>query len=229
MNILVDQKNVELIYGLNNIIDCKLFVLGGNAYDGFDHSNPDLLLIKSSSLTSTIIKNVKERPSLRVVVLNDGNEEGLEDLRKEVGDSFTQMIDLPVFSKELCDAAIKRSEFQCDVCCPEVSDVEDLDLWKFSSAMVVKFFSSKTFWNDSRFCGFLHPVERFSLFKSADSCVVGKDDVLNALYCGCKVLNEDVDEEILKNRSNLHLMEVVLKDCGFTEEGAKVEYYINNQ
>ena len=94
MKILTDKQTIELVIPASQL-DYKLFVLDDkiSAFDIFDRVNPDIMIVKSSSLTNPVMKNILERPQLKIAVIND-DQEKIDQLKNAIGNVFIEKEDI---------------------------------------------------------------------------------------------------------------------------------------
>lgn len=230
MKILTDKETVELVLPCLDI-GFKLFVLDetkGSVFDIFDRTSPDILMIKASTINRAIIKNIIEKPWIRVAVIND-DEKALNELVELVGNCFTEIEDLPfcnivTYSRVNFDETLKS-----EVLCLE-GDETDLSKFDFDQGMSFKIFSSKKLVDHNNFCGILLNNFKAAAIKSSKRCIVSEKDYLNAIYCGSTPITDSslvaatsvTRDEIVSGMTNFHRFSEALKKLSLNKESDMV-------
>lgn len=236
MKILTDKDTAELTIPAVQL-DYKLFVLDGrmSTFDVFDRINPDLIIIKSSSLSSSVIKNILERPHLKIAVIND-DQEKINELRSVAGNIFIEKEDSPFCNIMTYSGAKFDSLLKSDVLCLEGADIEDLNRFEFPRSVNYKIFSSKKFIHHNNFCGVLGERYKPSAIKSSKYCIVNKKMELNAIYAGSVPIadsnfisaNDISVEEIKESKTNFHYLSNIFYELGLEKESKVLKERLEN-
>lgn len=228
MKILTDIETSELVLPALQI-DYKLFLLDGNkitTFDTFDRVNPDVMIIKSSSITKSVIKNILERPHLKIAIVGDNNSKEVNELKNEIGDSFLELNDTYFCNIVGYQYAQFINFLASDVVCLEGADVNNLNSFIFPQSVNYKIFSSKKFIHHNNFCGTLVENYKPSALKSSRYCIVNKKDELNAIYAGSIPIldslftpaNETSIDEIKNSKTNFHALADIFKKWDMEKE-----------
>lgn len=188
------------------------------AYDAFDLSNPDVFVCKASAIDSAMVKNITERPHLKVVIVDDSAED-CDKLKSTLGDCFVKMPNLNYCDLDGCLKAEKSPQLKTEVVCVEASLFPESPNWNFKSA---KIFSSVSSINHKFFCGVLPPEMKFTAYASAKYSIVPESEFYNVLMCGSIPVKDDrlepqsslTKEEILKSFTNVRFCEQLLTSLG---------------
>lgn len=236
MKILTDKETTELTIPAIQL-DYKLFILDGrmSTFDIFDRINPDLMIIKASSLNNSVIKNVLERPHLKIAVIND-NQEKINELKSAVGNIFIKKEDKPFCNIITYSTAKFDPLLKTDVLCLEGADIENLNNFKFPQSVNYKIFSSKKFIHHNNFCGVLGENYKPSAIKSSNYCIVNKKMELNAIYAGSVPIADsnfisasDISvEEIKESKTNFHYLSDIFNELGLEKESKILKERLEN-
>ena len=196
-------------------------------YDAFDKSQPDLFVCKASILNNAAIKNILERPQLKILIVNDCDD-NVSWLKSQIGDNFLAISDEAYCSLDNCLNARPVQEFRTTVICPEGAIFQDIQNWNFTEA---KIFSSLRVINHKFFCGFISPEMKYSTFASSEYALVSSDDKYNVAACGSKpTFNEKFNlytdlsrEEIINNHTNYDFCKLFLLELSYREEANYIE------
>jgi len=157
LKILSESKTLHAIMPLTKIEEIQLSSFQNGihpTFDAFDRTNPDAFICKGSVLDRTIIKNLKERPHLRIIIVDD-SKDGTKMLSSEIGDVFEVISDLPICDLDACVNASSDESLKTEVFCSEGVEFSDLPNWSFEKA---KIFSSIGFVDHLSFCGILPDI-----------------------------------------------------------------------
>lgn len=223
MRILVENKSLAYASPLAKLEGFQLFAFNEGihpAFDAFDKSDPDIFICFASSLSSSVIKNIKERPQTKTVVINDSEKH--QELRKEIGNYFYQIKNQNYCQVDLCSLAEQMTILKSETFCPfgEMFPVEKMS---FRSA---KIFSSAKAINHKFFCGSLPPEFRFNGYASCKYSLVPESEWYNAIVCGSIPILDDSltpavelsKDEILQKHTNYNFCEDLLELMGMTQE-----------
>lgn len=225
MKILVENRSLSLAMPLAKVEGVQLFSFQNGvhpAFDAFDRTNPDAFICRASSIDKTVVKNIKERPHVQLVIVDD-SKEGIDTLQNEIGDVFNIIIDLPYCELDQCVAAQEDQSLKTDVFCPEGVEFSSLPNWKFEKAKV---FSSVGIINNLSFCGVLPPAKRFDGYKSCEYALVKENEWGNAIVCGAIPIHDSslspstelTKDEVLGGLTNYEFSSNVLRILGKQKE-----------
>lgn len=238
MKILTDKQTIELVIPASQL-DYKLFVLDDkiSAFDIFDRVNPDIMIVKSSSLTNPVMKNILERPQLKIAVIND-DQEKVDQLKNAIGNIFIEKEDIAFCNIITYGNAKFDPLLKTDVLCLEGADIKNLHEFKFAQSINYKIFSSKQFIHHNNFCGVLAENYKPSAIVSSNYCIVDKKMELNAIYAGSVPIvnsnfinaNDTSVEEIKESKTNFHYLSTIFNELGLENESKlikdKLEKYL---
>ena len=215
MTIPVIQSNMQLFN-----LDSRI-----SAFDIFDKTNPDILIIEAKDVSPSIIKNILERPHLRVVVINNDASK-VDELKDKIGNSFTLMNPgRPFYNVIACKNASIVSELKSDIVCVEGADIENIEDWQFPISFNFKIFSSKKLIHHNNFCGIINEGLKLSAIKSSKYCIVSKESIFDAIGLGSiPIANSEfepvtsITKEDVENNTNFHVMSSIFKKLGMDKE-----------
>lgn len=225
MKILVESKVLPMAIPMTKAEEIQLFSFQNGvhpAFDAFDRSNPDAFVCHASVLDKAIIKNLKERPHVRIIIVDD-SKENIDVLANEIGQIFDILPDLPYCELDQCLNATEDSSLKTSVFCPEGATFEDLSKWKFEKA---KIFSAVGSINHLSFCGVLPPAKRFDGYKSCEYALVKENEWGNAIVCGAIPIHDSslspstelTKDEVLGGLTNYEFSSNVLRILGKQKE-----------
>lgn len=169
------------------------------AFDVFDRINPDVFVCHASTIEQSILKNIKERPHLRVLVIND-SQENVDKLEKEIGNSFVKLEGGKFCYLDECAGATKSKRLKAETFCFEGSIIPDIHRMDLEGAKV---FSSVGIINTLSFCGMLPSTERFNGYKSCRYALVPEEEFYNAVVCGAIPIGGNRDATSTKSKSEI--------------------------
>lgn len=225
MKILVESKVLPWTTPLAKVENVQLFSFQKGvhpAFDVFDRTSPDAFVCRSSLIDGAIIKNLKERPHIRIVLVND-SKAGIDTLNNELGDIYEVFDDSPYCELDACYGAKRDSLLETEVFCPEGSAFPSLPNWKFNKA---KIFSSVAIIDHLQFCGVLPPERRFDGYKSCKYALVDESESINATMCGAIPVSDPsltpwnvfTKEQVLEGLTNYDFSAKVLRQLGKEKE-----------
>lgn len=200
MNLLVDES---LISYSKPVIYSGLQAFKHNpntvsTFDTFDRVNPSVYIADADWLNETVLKNIAERPAMRVVVIQknqaDDPHPAYQKMQDRFGDSYLWIVndghaDLleyyrPEFSSVLKSNIVSIEDIP-------VSGIENLVL---PESVKVKIFSVNLV-NSNYFCGYILPEIRKNAYKSAKLSISTGNNIYNSILCDC--LPVQIDNDIL--------------------------------
>lgn len=225
MKILVENKALPIAVPMAKIEKIQLFSFQNGvhpAFDVFDRTNPDSFVCHASVLDKAVIKNLKERPHVRIIVVDDSKEK-IDILKNEIGEIFDVVLNLPYCELDHCINAKEDNSLKTNVFCPEGAMFEDLPKWKFDEA---KIFSVFGLINHLSFCGVLPPAKRFDGYKSCEYALVKENEWGNAVMCGATPVHDSslssstelTKDEVLGGLTNYEFSSNVLRILGKQKE-----------
>lgn len=225
MKILVESKVLPWTTPLAKVENVQLFSFQNGThptFDVFDRTNPDVFICHASSIDSVVIKNLKERPHVRLIIVDDSKEK-IDALQNEIGDIFDVVLDLPYCELDQCVNAKTDNSLKTNVFCPEGTVFEDSSKLKFGEA---KIFSAVALIDNLSFCGVLPPAKRFDGYKSCEYALVKENEWGNAVVCGAIPVHDSslspstelTKDEVLNGLTNYEFSYNVLKILGKQKE-----------
>lgn len=191
LKILVENRTLSALMPVSKVNEVQLLSFQNGvhpAFDVFDRTDPDAFVCHASIVDKTVIKNLKERPLVKIVVVHD-SKIGVKMLRDEIGDVFDVVLDVPICELDSCIQASSDQSLETEVFCPEGTIfAPTISHWNFSKA---KIFSTIGFVDHLSFCGVLPPAKRFDGYKSCRYALVEDKESPNAVMCGAIPIYND--------------------------------------
>lgn len=230
MKILAEYRTLPMITPASKLGDFKLFSYQNGThsiFDVFDNVKPDVFVHRASAIDRATIKNIKENPSLRLVIIND-SQSHVDLLSDQIGDCFVQFPDEEVCSLDECLSATKIHALETGVFCPESFHFSNLlPNWKFEKAKIFSLYSNV---NHLFFCGGLAWENRFSGYKSCQYAITEKSEFFNVIMCGAVPIQDDSlapatnvsKQEIFDKHTNYDFVSRILSSLQMEKESQKV-------
>jgi len=200
------------------------------AFDAFDSFTPDVYIGTMSSLNSAIVKNIKQRPALRTVIVADSpiNENYKELLNNSppnlvysnnTEEYYTKTLPFENYADPfLYSNALRKNKYKCDIIAIEDNIEPKLSQFHFGADYDFKIFSNSVV-KHSNFCGFIQESNKKDAYKSARVALCKKENMPNAWLAGTyamdietetastviEKLNENLEPEI--KRMQRHILE----------------------
>lgn len=214
---------------------------GMNTFDTFDKINPDIYFADVDLVTEAVLKNIEERPALRVVFFEGENE---SPNKLKIENKFGNLYDFKIktFMADLVDYG--NSKFVKDYECNLVSINETLPdfIYDVDFPECVKFrVFSDTFVGFGRYCGSAPVGIRKNIYKSSALSIASKDNYYNSIICDCCPIApscvqelfdametdyseklKSLKEEVYENNNNFSSLASILNELGYTKEASKV-------
>jgi hypothetical protein len=208
-------------------------------FDTFDMANPDVYLADADLLNPTVYKNIQERPSLKVCVVQ--KDAGTDHTNKK---SFTENFsNLYEWINDLGHADIVEyskanyiPEYKSDIVAIEedgspIRGIENIDL---PSSIIFRIFSNRLIKNN-KYCGYLQDNVRKHFFKSSRLSISEGNNTYNSIICGCYPISisddiitelninhsirlKEMSEQILDSNTNFHALSRILDKLGLEKE-----------
>lgn len=238
MKILVDKDLVSyatpaVFSGFSaSILDSKIM----SVYDSFDLVNPDVIILDSKNLSSTVIKNIEERPALKIYIVKNkqSGEQNIENLKAKVGNSFL-VADYIVHADVIKYLNKPAANFLTDIICIEDDGIDNLEDLYFKQSLKYRIFSDKRIVNHNNYCGVLPDNLKAPAMNSSRYAILDHRNVLNAYLCDCWPINslcsardevetdysqkiKETKEEILERSTNFHVFASIIDNFGYNYE-----------
>lgn len=209
-----------------------------STFDTFDYIEPDVYIGDPNSLTEAVLKNLEERPHLRVCFLeknkvHDGEHSNYKKVIDRLGNT-------PIWvSDSGCADIINYSKanfnplYKSDVVSIEDIPIKQIEGLNVPDQYIMRIFSAEII-NHSKFCGYVNPAIRKNIYKSSRLSLSVGDNIYNSIICDCfptsigsvlEDLNSDVSselkilkEEVLASRTNFHVLSSVLEYLNLDKE-----------
>lgn len=188
MKLLVDSTLLPLgkagVYsGIQSFLHDKRLM---PTFDTFNKTNPDIYIADINMLTDAVIKNIEERPALKVIFIEkDGaSEDNKSKVNEKFGNyyKFKQVdpfADLIQYSK-----STYKKELKSDIVCIDQDLPEDFLLVRFPKNLKFRIFSPNII-NSPYYCGFLNDDLKKDIYKSSKISFAGGDAYCNSIVAGC--------------------------------------------
>lgn len=240
MKILVDSSIVD-IAAPATYCNFQVNVLNKNTtpvYDAFDISNPDIYIGDINELTPSVIKNIEERPALRVCMVGPDTNPLYSQLKNTIGP-------VPVIENNGYADILKygkasySDDFESDIIAIEDYPINNIEKIYFPMNIRYRIFSSCRIVNHNNYCGLLIDNLKSVALKSSKCSIVNPNNVLNSIISDCfPVTNpenaitevftdhsnylKEQKEIILNSRTNFHLLASIFNQLGLDKESALV-------
>jgi hypothetical protein len=167
-----------------------------STFDTFDKINPDIYIADSNYVTEAVLKNIEERPALKVVFIEDQINNSRKKIEDRFGNiySFKQRIsiaDLIDYSKPE-----KINKYEAALVAIDETVPENILNMKFPKCFIFRIFSGSII-NDSRYCGALIPNRKKNIYKSSSLSIATGDNFYNSALCDCLPIFPETVEDVL--------------------------------
>lgn len=212
-----------------------------STFDTFDRINPDIYLANLESVSEAVLKNLEERPGLKVAFFSDNKDHpNKQKVISRFGSiySFYEkffMADLIEYSN-----AQKVKEYQCEI----ISIDQNLPEWilslDFPKCVKFRIFNMGVV-KSNNYCGYATPSIRKNLYASSLISISSGDEYCNSAICGCYPIAPSTYEEILEaletdrkeelekikegiynTNNNFYAISQVLRDFGYSKEANNI-------
>lgn len=236
MKILVDNSLLDMVIPAT-YCNFQISVLDKNTtpvYDAFDISNPDIYIGDLNNLTSSVVKNIEERPALRIFMVGSDKTDLFKKLEQSIGPfPYCNYVDYANVIKY--GKVDYNPNFKTDIVAIEESPIENIEKTYFPIDITYRIFSNCRFVNHNNYCGLLVDNLIGPTLKSSKCSIVNERNVLNSILCDCfpviepekaiEALNTDnsaaikeVKEQILNSRTNFHAVADIFSQIGLYTE-----------
>ena len=214
MKLLVDSSLVHLA--------TPYILVGGSAFihnpstlstfDTFDKINPEIYFCDLKMLKKSTISNIKERPYLKVLFIDEENDtKNQEIVKSEFGNVYKIIKDIGCADAISCKSAVKKYS-DCDIISiDQAINYKNLNLpLKYK----VRIFS-KNIVPSNYYCGVMNEKNIFSAYKSSKLTFDSGSQMMNIILCGSYPINNldkeyllsklesDINKEILEKRKEI--------------------------
>ena len=241
MKILVDES--LLSYGLAGVYSG--FTMSRHntnlmsTFDTFDMVNPDLYIANANQINETVLKNIEERPALRLCVVEKNGSTDTENplytkLQQRLGNSYSWIIDNGCADIVSFGKAKFNPRYKSDIVYIEDSVLPDIEKVIVPDEYIFRIFSASLI-NHINYCGFLEHNDRKNAYKSSRFSICSPDSIYNAIICDSYPISVDSDivelmsidrtnelkelkEKVLSSLTNFHVLIDILNSLGLDSE-----------
>lgn len=210
-----------------------------STFDTFDRTNPDIYLADLGSVSESTLKNIEERPQLKVAFFsNDSDHPNKAKVLNRFGDlynfhNYFYMADLIDFQKPE-----KVKEYECEIVSLDQTLPEDILSLNLPQCIRFRIFNFQVV-NSSRYCGHVIPTIKKNIYKSSMISISGGNEYCNSAICDCypiapssleEILEalekdhtkelEEIKENVYTTNNNFYAMSEVLKSFGYDKEAS---------
>ena len=205
MKLLVDAS--LLTYGIAAVYS-KISAAQHNpsvasTFDTFDSIDPDVYIADCNSITDTVIKNIEERPALKLCIVEKGNNSQKEShpnyqkLVNVIGNSFfwfhdTGKADLVTFK----DAKFNPL-YKADIVSIQDELIPCVNNLVLPDGIIFRIFSNEKI-DHNNYCGLAVPEIKKHIYKSSKLSISTGDNFYNSALCDCLPLECSTEENILE-------------------------------
>jgi len=233
MKLLVDHSLISLALPYTAIGN-KSFVHDRNimtTFDTFDKIQPDVYFCNLDKLTNATLLNIKERPHLKVIFINENsNEDKINAVTSEFGNLYPIINDV-IYGDIISCKKAKKAYPECDL---SILDQGVLNYKNFTLPLKykVRIFSSSLIANNY-YCGTISSANILNLYKSSKMTYATGNNAMNAILCDSypvdnvniefllSKLNSNLSKEIAEKRkeimnakTNIHICSQLFQEIG---------------
>lgn len=236
MKILVDNSLLDMVVPAA-YCNFQVSVLNRNTtpvYDAFDISNPDIYIGDLDNLTTSVVRNIEERPALRIFMVGSEKTELAKKLEQSIGafpySNGFDYADILKYGKVDYNPSLKT-----DIVAIEESPIDNIEKIYFPMDVTYRIFSNCRLVNHNNYCGLLIDNLIGPTLKSSKCSIVNPKNELNSILCDCfpvtepekaiEVLNTDTStalreakEVVLNSRTNFHALADIFNQIGLYAE-----------
>lgn len=206
-----------------------------STFDTFYTVKPDLYIADANFLTKAVIKNIEERPDMRVCVLQKDNfteHPNFKMFKDTFGDLYSWILDPGHADLFVYLKSEKQDKYKADLVSIEDNPIEDIVNVKVPESIVSRFYSSQII-KHNRYCGYAPEPTRKNIYASSKLSFAKGDNIYNSILCGCRPIDmnsnilEELDkkidmkdkiEEVLSKSTSFHAVASILQNFGFERE-----------
>jgi hypothetical protein len=206
-----------------------------STFDTFYTVDPDLYIADADFLTKAVIKNIAERPQMRVCVLQRNNfpeHPNFKMFKETFGDLYDWILDAGHADIFVYLKSEYKAKYKSDIVSIEDRPIAGIENINPADSVTCRLYSSQMI-KHNRYCGYAPEGIRKDIYASAKLCYAQGDNVYNAILCGCRPIdiNADITEElnkkinlkdkqaeVLSKSTNFHAVASILQNFGFDKE-----------
>lgn len=213
MRIITDSLSEELVLPLA-ILQNQILVQDKSrmsVFDCFDRFDPEYLILSSQSINKAYIKNISERPHLKVVIINN-EPSNLEEVKAVLGNSFLEISDEEYYNPIKFKNVEYSPKFSTDLVCINAEEILDIEKYYPSKYIIYRIFSNKKIINHNNYCGILKTELEPVTIKSSKMSIVTKKNRLNSIYAGSVPILNPSDVELYLEKDLSETLESMKRD-----------------
>lgn len=214
-----------------------------SAFDTFDKINPDVYIADADLLDESVFKNLDERPSLKVCVVQksgfDKPHPSLDILVKRFGDVYPWIQEVGHADIFEYYKSVYEPKYKSDIVSindTPISGIENLELPK---DVIFRIFSPN-YVPSKYYCGFVPSSIRKNIYASSKISLSNGNNYYNSALCGCYPLNNEdnifdaldsdhsselknIQESIFNSANNFHSIAFILESLDMPSEANKIK------
>lgn len=214
-----------------------------STFDTFDKINPDVYIADADLLDESVFKNLEERPSLRVCIVQkngfDKQHPNLDAIVKRFGDIYPWVQEVGHADMLEYSRSTYESKYKSDIVSindTPISGIENLELPK---DIIFRIFS-QNYVASKYYCGFAPVSVRKNIYASSKISLSNGNNYYNSALCGCYPLsNEDnifdaldsdhssklktIQETIFNKDNNFYSIAFILETLDMQTEANKIK------
>ena len=170
-------------------------------FDIFDKFSPDLYICNPSYITPAVVKNIQERPALKVVFIQrDQSEQTLKN-KEQIEAIFGSGLypwfeDIPRADLLFYSKSEVNKDYLADIVTFDSAINPSINDFKFSSKLIYRIFSIDKI-KSNYYCGFVPDHSRKSIYKSSKVSISYGDNFYNSALCDCFPVSATSEDEVL--------------------------------
>ena len=172
-----------------------------STFDTFDKVEPELYICDPASISPAVIKNMQERPSLKVVFVQRQSNEKIAQVKTQIESLFGKNVYPWIEDSARADlVSFGSPEARKDYAADIVSFDSDINStvanFKFSSKLICRFFSYERI-KSNYYCGFAQDHIRKNIYKSSKVSISYGDNFYNSAICDCFPVSANEESDVL--------------------------------
>jgi hypothetical protein len=205
MKLLVDAS--LLTYGIaaaySNISAAQHNPSAASTFDTFDSINPDVYIADCNSITDTVIKNIGERPALKLCIVEKGNDPqkslhpNYQKLVNAIGNSFLWFHDTGRADLVSFKDAVFNPLYKADIVSIQDELIPCVNNLVLPDGIIFRIFSNDKI-DHNNYCGLVIPEIKKHIYKSSKLSISTGDNFYNSALCDCLPLECSSQENILE-------------------------------
>ena len=214
-----------------------------STFDTFDKVNPDVYIADADLLDESVLKNIEERPHLKVCIVQkdkfDQPHPNFSLLTSRLGDIYpwvnesghAEILEYINFSNV--------AKYKADVVSIEDVPIQGIENIQLPQDVIFRIFSSN-YVQSPYFCGFLPNPEKKHVYASSKVSLSSGNNYYNSAFCNCYPLNnndnildaidsdnsaklKEIKDSILESNNNFYSVSYILELLNMTSEANKIK------